>query len=77
MKQLKLQAEKNRELDKLYFRMDICDAVIHAMMAIYSKKGYKAYKRWFDKIRRRIDMLLNRKVATIWDNMKRKSKKIT
>ena len=73
---LKEQMNRNRQINDLMNRLNICDAVLHAVAAVQSKKGYSAYKRWHNRIRGKINKLMGKKQATVWDKMKRRSSKI-
>lgn len=75
----KIEVEKKKEgFLRVLDQMNTCDSVLHAVLAVVSKKGYKTYRSWWNKKKNQMNRLLSKdkKQITIWDRMKRKSNKI-
>lgn len=78
VRQLKLQMDKKKKINRLISKLDLSDSIIHSVIATHSKRGYKIYEKWHNKVIYQINNLLNKKdkKQTIWEKMKRKSNRI-
>jgi hypothetical protein len=71
---MSVEIQKQNEIDRMVRKMDMAEAVNAANVGSQPDRQHrnsKSFTRWLDSIVRKINKLQNRKVLTIWDNIKR------
>ncbi len=73
------EARKQTRIERLLAKLDIAEAVNHAIVgsqADKQKRNQAGFQRWIQGIERTIAKLQDQRVETVWDRLPRRSRKI-